>query len=73
MEAALETGGSTTTARLFLRATLWTLLIPSLFGSPADGIPPRSSPPQTLQTEWIPPPHTAALSHETFDNEQVGK
>lgn len=65
MEAALETGGSTTTAQLFLRATLWTLLIPSLFGSPADGIPPRSSPPQTLQT--------AALSHETFDNEQVGK
>lgn len=31
MEAALETGDATTTARLFLRATLWTLLIPSWF------------------------------------------
>lgn len=36
MEAALETGDATTTARLFLRATLWTLLIPSLFCFPLD-------------------------------------
>lgn len=55
MEAALETGDATTTARLFLRATLWTLLIPSwfCFFFCFRYNTPRSGPPRALQTEWI--------------------